>query len=94
MGKEISTKVGKVGTILSKIKTQETRDLMARFKHIVGAQAIKAYIAAKPDRMLDIEVRLMQEELENRIRPKSPLIIIKSDKSSEVSGKIEERVKL
>jgi len=62
-------KIGKVTKLLQKIKEEKTMDLMSRFKHIVSAQAIRIYIAAKPDPLLDIEVRLTEEELlKNRLK--------------------------
>lgn len=68
-------KSGIVTKILRKIKQEDTSTLMARFKHIVGAQAIRAYMVAKSDPILDVEVRLTQEELEHRMTKISPFYI-------------------
>ena len=68
-------KQGKITRLLSKIRKQNTFELIERFKHLAGVQAIKSYIAAKPDTDLDIEVRLTGEELLKRLKKKSPSII-------------------
>lgn len=69
-------KEGKVTTLLAKIRQQKTPTLLARFKHILCAQAIRKYIAAKPDSWLDVEVRITEEELTKRLKPSSPEKVI------------------
>ena len=60
---------GYVTKLLVKIRDQDTKTLIARFKHLVGAQAIRVYLAAAEDPSLDIEVRLTEEELlQNRFK--------------------------
>lgn len=59
--------MGKVIKKLSEIRATPTHDLMVRFKHIVGAKAIREYLAAKVEPDLSIEVRLTEEELLRRI---------------------------
>ena len=63
--------MGKVTDLLAKIREEENIPLMNRFKQILIAQAIREYIAAKPDPDLNIEVRLTEEEIINRILSKS-----------------------
>jgi hypothetical protein len=60
-------KKGSVTTMLARMRSQDTTTLIERFKHIVGVRAIKSYIASKPDILLDIEVRLTEDELRSRL---------------------------
>lgn len=64
--------MGKVLKKLAKIKQTSTFDLMQRFKHIVGAKALREYLASKTDVNLNIEIRLTEEELLRRITIKKP----------------------
>jgi hypothetical protein len=67
--------MGKVTLQLAKIRETSNFELMKRFKHIVGAQAIREYIAAKPDLTLKMEVRLMTEEIDRRMDAKRSFIL-------------------
>lgn len=67
--------MGKVLKKLSEIRKKPILELMARFKHIVGAKAVREYIASKPDPMLDIEIRLTEEELVSRATAKKRNVI-------------------
>jgi len=68
--------LGKVTKLLKKMREKDTRTLMKRFKHILRAQAIREYMAAKPDEDLNMEVRLTEEELLRRQKPESASIVI------------------
>lgn len=63
--------MGKVTDLIAKIRAEENMPLINRFKQILIAQALRNYLASKPDSDLDIEVRLTEEEIMNRILSKS-----------------------
>lgn len=60
--------MGKVLKKLSEIRATPTYELMARFKHLIGAKAIREYLAAKVPQDLSIEIRLTEEEVLRRVR--------------------------
>lgn len=59
--------MGKVLRKIEEIRSKPTYELLKRFMHIVGAKAIREYLASKPDQQLNVEVRLTEEELMQRI---------------------------
>jgi hypothetical protein len=63
--------MGKITDLITKIRERDNASLMDRFKQVLTAQAIRAYISSKPNPDLDIEVRLTEEEIMNRILSKS-----------------------
>lgn len=63
--------MGKVLKKISEIRAMPTYELLKRFVHIVGAKAIREYLASRPDQQLNVEVRLTEEELIRRI-PSQP----------------------
>lgn len=62
--------MGKVRTLILKLKAMNASELVERYRHIVGAQAIRTYMGSKPDPCLDIEVRITEEEVQHRISQK------------------------
>lgn len=63
---------GKVTKLLEEIKEKNTIELMERFKHLVGSQAVRSYLMLKKNTLLNIEVRLVEEELTRRMKFYSP----------------------
>lgn len=65
--------MGKVITILAKVRAMNSNELFERFNHITRAQAIREYLAAKEDIDLRLEVRLAGEEIVKRMAFRSPM---------------------
>ena len=59
--------MGKVVKMLEKIQGASHVELLNRFKHIVRAQAVREYLAAKEDLDLKLEVNLTEEEIIKRM---------------------------
>jgi hypothetical protein len=59
--------MGKVLKMLNKIRNMNDIDLLDRFEHLVGAKAVRDYLAMKEDIDLTLEIRLSKEELNKRI---------------------------
>lgn len=59
--------MGKVTKMVGKIREMNNSDLLDRFKHVVRAQAVREYIAAKEDLALTLEVNLESEEIYKRM---------------------------
>jgi len=69
--------MGKVTQKISEIRARTNLELVERFVHIVGARAIREYIAARPDKILNIEVRLTEEEFVRRLSKGKSLVSVK-----------------
>jgi hypothetical protein len=59
--------MGKVTETLEKIGGMNHKDLINRFKHIVRAQGVREYLGLKEDLNLVVEIRLIEEEILQRI---------------------------
>jgi hypothetical protein len=76
-------KRGQITFLLGKVRDLKTYDLMQRFKKIVSAQAIRKYLVTKEDGLLNIEVRLSEEELLNRLKDNSTFkMVIKKNEDN------------
>ena len=71
--------MGKFIEMLAGLRGMSHMELLARYKHIVRAQAIREYLAAKADKMLDLEVNLASEEIVSRMSRSSAVSIIPDD---------------
>lgn len=59
--------MGKVIKKIYEVRAMTNFELLQRYKHIAVAQGIRVYLASKPDSTLDIEVRLIGEEIARRM---------------------------
>ena len=66
--------MGKVTELLAKVREMSDTLLVQRFKHISNIQAIKLYLASKPDKILDMEVRFCEEEIIRRLSEKNAMV--------------------
>lgn len=58
--------MGRVITLLKKIRQLNDKDLLDRFVHIVRAQAVREYAAMPREEDLLLEIRLINEEILKR----------------------------
>ena len=68
--------MGKVISLVKKLRVMSNHHLVERFKQISRAQAIREYLAAKEDVALTMEVRLAMEEIISRMSSGNQVRII------------------
>lgn len=75
--------MGKVTNLLNYIKKLNSSLLFQRYKKVIVAQGLREYNGMNPDQMLNVEVRLVEEELLKRIlatKPIAKVVILKRQK--------------
>jgi len=68
--KEAKKQCGKVTELVEQFRNARAQELLDRWKHLIGVWSIKEYLDAKPDIDLNVEIRLLEEEIERRISKK------------------------
>ena len=68
--------MGKVISLIKKLREMNNHHLVERFKQISRAQAVREYLAAKEDVALTMEVKLAMEEVISRMSSGNQVRII------------------
>jgi hypothetical protein len=76
--------MGKVISLIKKLREMSNHHLLARFKQIARAQAVREYLAAKEDTMLTMEVNLASEEIISRMSNGNQVRIVPDTTEEEV----------
>lgn len=63
--------MGKVTELIANVRSMSDTELVQRLKHLAGVQALKLYLAAKPDKILDMEIRFCEEEIIRKLSDKT-----------------------
>ena len=68
--------MGKVISIIKNLREMGNHHLLERFKKIARAQAVREYLAAREDVVLNLEVNLVSEEIIDRMSKGNQVRII------------------
>ena len=59
-----------VTKIIKKIRSLSSTALLKRYKQVYRAQSIRDYLSTKPEKHLNVELNLIEEEIEKRMSKK------------------------